>query len=338
MSQMSQMNWMSATTMTPLPQPVRSYETLAARIRSAAQRAVRPPLSLRVIGYQPAPASSASRAAPSGTPSGTQSYELYLVRIPARGRPRLRVYLNGGTHGDEPAGAEAVTRFLEGEHYRAWPDVAFTVTPCLNPWGYAHDRREGPGGRDLNRAFRRAGPATPEVGAVKRALRRQAFHLFVDCHEDVDAPGLYVFAPSALGREIVEAVRAVGPVHPGPLVDGEIPLKDSVVQLDDSGRFRERRRVFTTWPLPFYVGRYHRLLPPPPPGVLDGATPATVTAPGAPSRSAGTGGESDNLEAPDLWLMATATVETPVVLPLEQRVTMHLTAIDAALRFISEQR
>ena len=28
------------------------------------------------------------------------------------------MYLNGGTHGDEPAGAEAVTRFLEGAPLR----------------------------------------------------------------------------------------------------------------------------------------------------------------------------------------------------------------------------
>jgi hypothetical protein len=108
MSQTSQTNWMSATTMTPLPQPVRSYETLAARIRSAAQRGVRPPrqraVSLRVIGYQTAPPPAAP-GAPSVTPGAAPSYELYLVRIPARGRPRLRVYLNGGTHGDEPAGA-----------------------------------------------------------------------------------------------------------------------------------------------------------------------------------------------------------------------------------------
>jgi hypothetical protein len=306
----------------PTPPPVRSYEALAARIRASRRRAV----SLRVIGHQTAPA---------GGPSGGPAYELYLARIPARERPRLRVYLNGGTHGDEPAGAEAVTRFLEGERYRAWPDVAFTVTPCLNPWGYVHDRREGPGGRDLNRAFRRAGPATPEVSAVKRALRRQAFHLFVDCHEDVDAPGLYVFAPSDLGRTIVEAARAVGPVHPGPLVDGEIPLKDSVVQLDDPGRFRQRRRAFTTWPLPFYVGRYHRYIPPPAPDAP--VAPGAETPAGADASAGGAGDERDNLEAPDLWLMATATVETPVVLPLEQRVTMHLTAIDAALRFISAQ-
>jgi hypothetical protein len=274
--------------MPPLAPPIRDFAALAARFRAAAG----PPLSWSVIGQQT-------------SPGGDERYDLYLVRIPATGSAGTspwRVYLNGGTHGDEPAGAEAVTRFLEEGRYRAWPDVAFTVTPCLNPWGYAHDRREGPGGRDLNRAFRRAAPATPEVSAVKRALRGRAFDLFLDCHEDVDAPGLYVFAPPTLGRVIVEAARAVGPVHPGPAVDGEIPLKESVVVLDDPDRARERRRVWTTWPLPFYVGRYHRRLP-------------------AMGSSGG----------PDDWRMESATIETPTALALDQRVAMHLAAIDAAL-------
>jgi protein MpaA len=287
----------------PDTQTTRDYAHLAARIRAAAQ----PPLRRRVIGQQT-------------SPDGAERYDLYLVQIPPPPRVRpsgvFRVYLNGGTHGDEPAGAEAVTRFLEEQRYERWPQVAFTVTPCLNPWGYVHHRREGPGGRDLNRSFRRAGRATPEISAVKRALRGQAFDLFLDCHEDVDAPGLYVFAPSALGRAIVEAVRPLGPVHPGPLVDGEIPLKDSVVVLD-AERSPERRRQFTTWPLPFYVGRYHRRRP------ADRAREAR----GAP-------GEGSSLEPPQVWAMATATIETPTTLPLEQRVAMHLAAVDASLKLL----
>ncbi|HEX2184942.1 MAG TPA: succinylglutamate desuccinylase/aspartoacylase family protein [Chloroflexota bacterium] len=304
---------------TPDTRATRDYAQLAARIRAAAQ----PPLRLRVIGQQT-------------SPDGAERYDLYLVQIPPSPRARpsgvqrgphpgrsldlgrgvVRVYLNGGTHGDEPAGAEAVTRFLEARVYERWPQVAFTVTPCLNPWGYVHNRREGPGGRDLNRSFRRAGRATPEISAVKRAMRGQTFDLLLDCHEDVDAPGLYVFAPSALGRAIVESARPLGPVHPGPLVDGEIPLKDSVVVLD-AERSPERRRQFTTWPLPFYVGRYHRRRP------ADSAREAR----GAP-------GEGSSLEPPEVWAMATATIETPTTLPLEQRVAMHLAAVDASLKLL----
>ena len=277
--------------------PPRDYGALAARVRAAAA----PPVSLRVIGQQT-------------TADGAERYDLLLLRIPAAGTPRWRVYLNGGTHGDEPAGAEAVTRFLEERRYAAWPDVSFTLTPCLNPWGYSHDRREGPGGRDLNRSFRRAGPVTPEVSHIKRALRRQSFDLFLDCHEDVDSPGLYVFAPEILGRAIVDAVRPVGPVHPGPLVDGEIPLKDSVVVLDSPERSRQRPRTWSTWPLPFYVGRYHRR-------VRQEQTP-----------------EGSNLQPPDVadsgWMTA-ATIETPTAIALDQRVAMQHAAIDAGLRLLT---
>jgi hypothetical protein len=287
--------------MTPDALP-RDYDALAARLRAAAT----PPVSLRIVGQQT-------------SAGGAGRDDLLLLRVPAAGIPRWRVYLNGGTHGDEPAGAEAVTRFLEARRYRAWPDVAFTVTPCLNPWGYRHNRREGPGGRDLNRSFRRAGPATQEVGVIKRALRRQAFDLFLDCHEDVDTPGLYVFAPEILGRAIVDAVRPVGPVHPGPLVDGEIPLKDSVVVLDSPERSRERPRTWSTWPLPFYVGRYHH------------RARQTLARPS----------EGSSLEPPDLTdigRMTAATIETPTSIGMDQRVAMHHAAIDAALGLLTTGR
>ncbi|MGH2352499.1 MAG: hypothetical protein ACRDI2_00350 [Chloroflexota bacterium] len=277
----------------------RDYNALAARIRAAAH----PPLTCRVYGQQV-------------TPDGAERYDLLLVRIRAVGRTAFRVLLNGGTHGDEPAGVEAVTRFLEAERYRAWLAVDFTVTPCTNPWGYAADRREGPGGRDLNRSFRRAGKTTPEISLLKRALAGRHFDLFVDCHEDVDAPGLYVFAPSALGRAIVAAAAEVGPVHPGPAVDGEIPLKESVVELD-AERAGPRRRTWSTWPLPFYIARYHQR----------GRTQTLAQRSVGDARET----EAENMLPPDIGRMPSATIETPTCLPLQQRVAMHLAAIDAAL-------
>lgn len=268
---------------------VRDYAALAARVRAAGNAPVR----LRVYGQQRAPVGT-------GGPPG---YDLLMVDVPARSRRRRwSALLNGGTHGDEPAGAEALVRFLEERRYLRWPDVAFTVTPCTNPWGYEHSRREGPGGVDLNRSFRRAGVKTPQVSLLKRALRGRTYDLFVDCHEDVDAPGLYVYAPGALGRAIVSAVRPLGPVHAGDFADEDLPLERGVVVLDGD-ELRERRRAFSTWPLPFYVARYHQ-------------------------REA---------NQADPTLGATATIETPTALPLAQRVQMHLTAIDASLATLSDK-
>jgi hypothetical protein len=234
---------------------------------------------------------------------------MYLATLPARyGRaPVAHVLLNGGTHGDEPGGAEAVVAFLERDVAGRWPEFAFTVMPCINPWGHVHATREGPGGRDLNRLFRRASPRTPEVTFVKRALARRAFNLFIDCHEDIDTPGLYVFAPTRLGTAIVRAVSAVGPIHPGEFVDGEIPVSGGVVATD-SERSRERRTAWLTWPLPYYVARY---------------------------RQVQVGPKLSDEE--DTIALSGVTIETPVSLPMEQRVTMHHVAIETALQLLQEE-
>jgi hypothetical protein len=281
---------------------LRDYAALVARIKAAA----RPPLSWRVFGQQ-------------ATADGAERYDLLLVHIPARGpvgEPR-HVLLNGGTHGEEPAGAEALVRFLEERRYERWPQVSYTVSPCANPWGYAHGRREGPGGRDLNRCFRRAGRATPEVALLKRALGRRPFDLVVDCHEDEDALGLYVLAPPALGRALVAAAAPLGPVHPGPLVDGVLPVAGGVVEIDPA-RTPERRRTWRNWPLPFYVAQLRERAARAP-GAAGRARDATAADAGAPVP--GAGGEP-----------AWAVVETPTFLPLARRVAMHLAAVDAAVR------
>ena len=93
--------------------------------------------------------------------SGVDVYELGEVE----GLPVLRVsagkgdapvvYINGGTHGDEPAGVEAALTFLEGEWDR-WADgVRFEVIPCLCPWSYVHNARLNAQEVDVNWAFLR---------------------------------------------------------------------------------------------------------------------------------------------------------------------------------------
>ena len=284
--------------MTAPPDPARqrSYTDLEARLAAAMPL----PLQRRRIAQQ----------------AGT--YAIWEVRIPAlrripRSRPRARVCLNGGTHGDEPAGVEALLQFLERRCYEAWPGITFTLIPCLNPWGFVRDTREGPAGHDLNRAFRRASPATPEVSAIKRVLSRRRLTCSMDCHEDCDAKGFYAYElpeVSSLGQGVVEAVGAVGPINPDCLVEEIVPVRDGLARTDELRPqaddemaatmppeawrdFRTFVRAWPTWPLPIYLWHRH------------GARAFTF--------------------------------ETPTVLPLDQRVGMQLAAIETVLQALAAE-
>lgn len=278
----------------PTPARQRSYADLESRLAAATL----PPLQRRRIAEQ------------------ASSYAIWEVRIPARRRiprprPRVHVFLSGGIHGDEPAGVEALLQFLEQRRYEAWPEIAFTLIPCLNPWGYVRDTREGPAGHDLNRAFRRASPATSEVSAIKRVLSRRQLTCSMDCHEDCDAEGFYAYElpeVSSLGRAVVEAVGAVGPISPDCLVEEIVPVRGGLARTDELRPqpgdemtaamppeawrdFRAFVEAWPTWPLPIYLWHRH------------GARAFTF--------------------------------ETPTKLSLDQRVGMHLAAIEAVLRTLT---
>ncbi|HCK10063.1 MAG TPA: hypothetical protein DHW45_09320, partial [Candidatus Latescibacteria bacterium] len=75
---------------------------------------------------------------------------------------RVKIWVNAGTHGDEPAGVEAALRMLEEWDRELYPATQLLVTPCLNPYGYVHDQRENAQGVDANWAFKR--DDVPEVG------------------------------------------------------------------------------------------------------------------------------------------------------------------------------
>ena len=277
----------------PAPARQRSYVDLEARLAAVTAA----PLRRRRIAQQ-------------------AGYAIWEVRIPARrriprSRRRVRVLLNGGTHGDEPAGVEALLRFLEQRRYEAWPEIAFTLIPCLNPWGFVRGIREGPDGHDLNRAFRRASPATPEVSAIKRVLSRRRLTCSLDCHEDCDAEGFYAYElpeVSSLGHAVVEAVGAVGPISPDCVVEEIVPVRGGLARTDqlrpqagdemaatmppEAWRdFRTFVEAWPTWPLPIYLWHRH------------GARAFTF--------------------------------ETPTALPLEQRVGMQLAAIEAVLQALT---
>src|SRR5215207_11218581 len=78
---------------------------------------------------------------------------LALSRPAGRGTMK-RIYISAGIHGDEPAGPLAICRLL---NQNTWPETAqLFICPCLNPTGFAANRRENSEGTDLNRQYLQA--------------------------------------------------------------------------------------------------------------------------------------------------------------------------------------
>lgn len=149
-------------------------------------------------------------------------YDLWWLELGTTRRARKSVVLTGGIHGDEPAGVEAVLRFLENPLPRWARGIRFVVFPCMNPHGYEHNTRNNHADLDINRQYRNSDLA--EVTAQKRVLDGQWFDLHVALHEDVDASGFYIYELSRtnrqIARRIVSNVSRVIPFDPRPVIEG----------------------------------------------------------------------------------------------------------------------
>ncbi len=127
-------------------------------------------------------------------PNTDRAYPILSVLVPAATpTPRAAIYLSGGIHGDEPAGVWAAIEWLRRIAARPpQPDFSFLVLPCINPYGYEHNQRVNGSGIDLNRQFRTGEPPA-EVRAVRRATDGRRFQLAMEFHEDIDSPGVYLY-------------------------------------------------------------------------------------------------------------------------------------------------
>ena len=138
---------------------------------------------------------------------------------PGAGR---NVYLSAGIHGDEPAGPVALRRLLEENR---WPrDANLFVCACLNPTGFALNRRENADGKDLNRDYNHF--ETAEVRTHVAWLKElPQFDLAFCLHEDWEANGFYLYElnPDALPSRaqcIVDAVARECPIDLADVIEG----------------------------------------------------------------------------------------------------------------------
>jgi hypothetical protein len=148
-------------------------------------------------------------------------------------RPRRRLYISTGIHGDEPAGPLAIRELLRAN---PWPaDADLWICPCLNPTGFAMNRRENAAGVDLNRDYRHL--QSPETRAHAAWLERQpAFDLTLCLHEDWEAHGFYLYELNpdhqpSLAEDMIDAVAAVCPIDLSPEIEGR-PAHGGIIRPD----------------------------------------------------------------------------------------------------------
>ncbi|MCL5103242.1 MAG: M14 family metallocarboxypeptidase [Armatimonadetes bacterium] len=198
----------------------RSYDELVSRLQSAASA---PSASLETIGEFDAVG---------------RTYPVFLLRLGCVGPDKVRVMIASGIHGDEPASVEAAMRFVEenSSNERLLSRFCFTIFPCNNPTGWELDTRENRNGVDLNREFGARKPA-PEVAILMRALEAEGkcFDLVFEMHEDVDAPGFYLYeiaenSTDHVGEHIIEKVASMGcPINMNPEIEG-MPAKGGLIR------------------------------------------------------------------------------------------------------------
>jgi predicted deacylase len=162
-----------------------------------------------------------------------------------------RVYLSTGIHGDEPAGPLAARQLLQEN---AWPPgLDLWLCPCLNPTGFALNRRENDEGTDLNRQYLQ--PQARETLAHIAWLQRQPlFDLCLCLHEDWEAKGFYVYELNpdnrpSLAERIVEKVAQVCLIDSSEMIEGR-PANNGIIRPSVDPRSRPQ------WPEAFFLLTY----------------------------------------------------------------------------------
>jgi len=102
------------------------------------------------------------------------------------GQPKTKIWIQGGLHGDEPAGTEVclylIDQFLTDPKLTAMLDkIELGILPMANIDGYDMGRRESANGMDLNRDQTRL--STPETKYLKAAFSKFDPAVALDLHE-----------------------------------------------------------------------------------------------------------------------------------------------------------
>lgn len=146
----------------------------------------------------------------------------------------IRIGVFATIHGDEPAGALAIARFLA--ELSAAPGAAenflLQLYPICNPTGFEDNMRNSRRGRDLNREFWKAS-TEPEVRWLEQELRTNHFQGLIQLHADDTSDGIYGFVrghtlTENLLRPALAAAGNVLPRNANATIDG-FAARDGII-------------------------------------------------------------------------------------------------------------
>jgi murein peptide amidase A len=149
---------------------------------------------------------------------GREFYSLprFLFRGPRSGDP-IRIAIFAAIHGDEPAGAVALVKFLQelARQPEAAADFHIYAYPVCNPTGFEDGTRCSRRGKDLNREFWQESPEV-EVRLLERELLERPFQGIIQLHADDTSDGIYGYVRGATLTEnlLRPALREAGRILP----------------------------------------------------------------------------------------------------------------------------
>lgn len=145
---------------------------------------------------------------------GKYKVPIWVVTFTPVKETKYRVFLNGGVHGNEPAGAELMVETIEmlAKDPKKYENISFDIVPIVNPWGWSHNIRFNQEGRDINRDF--VSFKAQESTIIKKFIEGKTYDIMTDHHEDPGGKGFYIYQygnpDTTLSRRVIEAERGSG--------------------------------------------------------------------------------------------------------------------------------
>ena len=111
-----------------------------------------------------------------------QQYPIYCYQI--NPNKKISVLLTGSVHGEEPAGAYALSDIINNANLYSEKnkDISIDIIPVMNPWGFSTDIRFNYNGINVGVDF--TSQRSSEAKAIIKYVKTKKYNCVIDLHEN----------------------------------------------------------------------------------------------------------------------------------------------------------